>query len=138
MSFRNIVLRIKEQCPDFVFVDHVLTCPARYDLPAAIITPVKTDAEPPRIITPGAYSQDTLLTVGIYVVVPRRQDAVADVDGAELFDRLCDALRAALVNWQPDWAIEPMQYAGGMMAPYEPGVVTWREDFIVRNELRIT
>lgn len=138
MSFAAVVARIKQQCPDFAHVDHILTSAATYDLPAALVTPVKTDAQAPFINVPGGYDQEYLPIVGVYIVIARRQNEPGDMGGADLFDRLCAQLRAALVNWTPPEAIEPVQYAGGMMAPYEPGVVTWREDFSLRYAMRIT
>jgi hypothetical protein len=138
MAFAPVVARIKEQCPDFAYVEHILTSAATYPLPAALVVPVKIDAIGPRINIPGGYAQDMEMTVGIYIVMPRRQDNSGVAEGAELFDSLCAQLRAALVNWTPPEAVQPMEYAGGQMAPYEPGVVTWREDFLVRNEMRLT
>jgi hypothetical protein len=136
MTLAEIVERIKDQCPDFAHIDHVLTSPVTHAYPAALIVPVDKQASPPRINIPGGFSQDVTLIVGVYIVLERRQNGIADYTGADLFDTLCAQLQAALVNWTPTGAIQPMFYAGGKMAPYDAGVITWREDFSVDYEVR--
>lgn len=136
MTFTEFIDRIREQCPDFAYVDHVLMSATSYEYPAALIAPVETRGEPPAINIPGAYAQDIGAVVGVYIVMERRQNGVADYGGAELFDKLVASLRAALINWEPDWALGPVTYAGGRMAPYDAGIVTWREDFAVQFEVR--
>jgi hypothetical protein len=67
----------------------------------------------------------------------RRQNGVADNGGADQFDVLCTSLQAAFVGWEPDGAITPVSYVGGEMAPYDAGIVTWREDFAIEYEVQI-
>lgn len=136
MKLTQIIEQIKTQCPDFALVDHVLSSAATYPYPAALVTPVESRSLSEPNDFAGSYRQDIQLVVGVYVVIERRQNQIADLGGAEQFDTLCASLRAALINWQPDGAIRPVSYAGGKMAPYDAGVVTWREDFIVEFEVR--
>lgn len=138
MTFTDFIDRIRSECPTFAHVDHVLMSAVNYSYPAALIAPVENRGEPPRINIPGAYAQDVESMIGVYIVMERRQDGAADFGGADLFDTLCAELRAALINWQPSWALSPVTYTGGRMAPYDAGIVTWREDFAVQFEVRYT
>ena len=138
MKTADVVARIRDLCPNFAHVDHLLMSSTSYDYPAALIAPVENKGDAPRINIPGGYAQDYESLFGVYIVFERRQDGPADNGGADMFDRLCDELRAALINWQPDWALSPITYAGGRMAPYDAGIVTWREDFAVSTEVRYT
>lgn len=136
MTTGEWIARIKAQCPIFAEVDHVLTSPAAYPYPAALICPVRNKAAEPNVMIAGAMAQDVQITMGIYVVLERRQNGAADYGAADKFDTACAQLRAALVNWSPSGAIEPVTYGGGEMAPYGDGVVTWREDFHTIIEMR--
>lgn len=135
--FADIVARIRELCPDFAHVDHVMTSASSYSYPAALVVPVKRRADPPSINIPGAFRQDVALVFGVYVVMERRQNGVADNGGADQFDVLCTSLQAALVGWEPDGANTPVIYVGGEMAPYDAGIVTWREDFAIEYEVQV-
>lgn len=137
MTLAEVIARIEAQCPGFATVDHVLTSPATYPLPAALVAPVRNRPDPPRIMSPGAYSQDVASVIGVYIVLERRQNGAADSGTADTFDTLTASLRAALVNWQPAGLSEPIFYAGGEMAPYDTGVFTWREDFSALFEMRL-
>lgn len=136
MTLGEIIIRIREQCPEFALVDHVLTSPVSYPYPAALVAPVDKRASPPSINIAGGFAQDVAMMVGVYIVLERRQDGPGDFGGADMFDTLCASLQAALVNWSPDGALRPTFYEGGKMAPYDAGVVTWREDFSVEYEVR--
>ena len=138
MRFADFIERVKDQCPDFGHVAHLLMSTTSYDYPAALLSPVESRGESPRINIPGAFSQDVELIVGVFIVLDRRQDGPADHGNADLLDRLSAAVKAALINWQPDWALAPITYAGGRLAPYDAGIVTWREDFAVQFEVRYT
>lgn len=138
MNLADFVERIRSECPDFAHVDHILTSATGYDYPAALITPVDKRADAPRINIPGAFAQDVTLLVGVYIIMERRQSGAGDHGGADLFDRLCASLQAALINWEPTGALAPVIYEGGKMAPYDAGIVTWREDFSVQYEVRYT
>lgn len=137
MTIAEIISRIRAQCPGFALVDHVLTSPITYPYPAALVAPVKNHGAPPFVNIAGGYAQDITTIFGVYIVLERRQNGAADFGQAALFDTLCTSLRAALVNWTPSGVICPVQYAGGEMAPYDQGVVTWREDFSTEFEMRV-
>lgn len=136
MNLTQIVERIQVQCPAFVLVDHVLSSPITYPYPTALVVPVESRSISDPNDFEGSYRQDIQLVVGVYIIIERRQNQIGDLGGAEQFDTLCAAVRAALINWQPTGANRPMSYAGGKMAPYDAGVVTWREDFTVDFEVR--
>lgn len=136
MTLAELIERVRVQCPEFAYVDHVLTSAATYPYPAALISPVEKRASPPAISIAGGFAQDVALMFGVYIVMERRQNGIADFGGADLFDTLCASLQAALVNWEPTAIIRPVFYDGGKMAPYDAGVVTWREDFSVEYEVR--
>lgn len=139
MKIGDIVDRIRTECPGFAHVDHLLTSPVDYGYPAALVTLVKAVGRSPNINISGAYAQDVAMTFGVYIVLARRQSGVADHGGADSLDYLLTSLRAALVNWlppdQPD-LLAPVEYAGGEMAPYEAGLVTWRDDYGVQFDMR--
>lgn len=138
MNIGDIVNRITAECPGFAHIDHLLTSPVDYKYPAALITLVKNRGEAPHINIPGGYAQDVFMTFGVYIVLERRQSGAANHGGADTFDNLLTSLRAALVNWQPDGLLAPVTYAGGEMAPYETGLVTWRDDYGAQFEIRNT
>lgn len=137
MTLGEVISRIQAQCPEFALVDHVLTSPATYPYPVALVGPVRNVGEPPGINIPGGYAQEVSVTFGVYIVLERRQNGVADFGAADAFDALCLSLRTALVNWLPTGCWQPVMYAGGQLAPYDgSGVVTWREDFSTIFEMR--
>lgn len=136
MRISEIIERIKLQCPGFAYVDHILTSSAMFDRPAALVAPVKNMGMAPRINIPGGYSQDVEIIFGVYIVMDRKQNDTIGAGTADTFDDLTVALRAALINWAANGLIEPITYAGGDMAPYDTGIVTWREDFRALIEVR--
>ena len=136
MRVSDIIARIKAQCPGFVYVDHILTSSATFARPAALVAPVKAMGMAPRINIPGGYSQDVEAIFGVYIVLDRKQNGITGAGTADTFDDLTTSLRAALINWAAPGLIEPVTYAGGDMAPYDTGIVTWREDFRTLTEVR--
>jgi hypothetical protein len=138
MTLSEVITRIQQQCPGFAFVGHVLTGPAVYSLPAALVVPVRYTAVPPRINYAGAFSQDVAATIGVYLVLRRQENGPFDSGAADEFDALTSSLRTALVSWHPSSLTYPIIYAGGEMAPYDAGMFTWRDDFSARFEMRIT
>lgn len=136
MRIADAIARIKAQCPGFAYVDHLLTSSADFDRPAALVAPVRVVGVDPRIFIPGGYSQDVSWILGVYIVLDRRQNGVTGSGTADLFDDLTTSLRAALVNWSAPATVQPLTYAGGEMAPYGTGLVTWREDFTAISEMR--
>lgn len=137
MMLGDVITRIRAQCPGFALVDHVLTSPITYPYPTALLAPVRNQGQPPLVNIPGGYAQDVVSTFGVYIVVERRQNGVADFGQGTLFDTLCQSLRTALVNWTPPGAVQPLMYAGGEMAPYDQGLVTWRDDYSTIFEMRM-
>ena len=136
MRISDIIARIKAQCPGFVYVDHILTSSATFARPAALVAPVKNIGIGPRTNIPGGYSQDVEMIFGAYIVLDRKQNGVTGAGTADQFDDLTVSLRAAMINWAATGLIEPITYAGGEMAPYETGLVTWRDDFRALFEVR--
>ena len=137
MKIGDVIARIQQACPDFATVDHLMTSPSDFEKPAALVTPVRNRGSAPSIMIPGAYDQDVSSIIGVYVILERRQNGAFDNGVADLFDTLTTSLRTALVNWYPTGLIQPIVYAGGEMAPYETGLVAWREDFAIEFEMRL-
>lgn len=129
MTIGEVIDRIRSQCPDFAEVNHVLTSPATMTYPAALVSPVRNVASKPVTFGTSNYQQDVNSVIGVYIVMERRQNGAFDSGTSDLFDILTTSLRAALVNWKPSGLIQQIFYAGGEMAPYDQGLVTWREDF---------
>lgn len=137
MTLGEVITRIRAQCPGFAVVDHVLTSPATYLYPTALVGPVRDVANPPYINIPGGYAQDVSTTIGVYFVLERRQNGATGFSEADILDALRLSLRTALVNWAPSGVIEPLRYAGGQLAPFDgSGVVTWRDDYSTVFEMR--
>lgn len=144
MTLGDVIARIQSQCPGFAHVDHVLTSPADFTRPAALVTPVRYRGAQPTTMFPGSYEQDVDMVFGVFLVLERRQNGVLDNGTADEFDTLLTSVRAALVNWPSDGAglaalsmTQPITYAGGELAPYEPGNVTWRDDYAAQIEMRM-
>lgn len=138
MTIAEIIARITAECPEFAEVGHALTSPAILAYPAALVTPVRNQAKPPRILMPGAYCQDVQGIFGVYIVLERRQNGVADQGAADDFDALTASLRAALTNWNAPGLTQPVIYTGGELAPYDAGIFTWRETFSAEFEISLT
>ena len=136
MRISDVITRISAECPGFEYVDHILTSAADFARPAALVAPVRSIGARPSINIPGGYSQDVELILGVYIVLDRKQNGATGSGAADQFDDLVVDLRAAMINWAASGLIEPITYAGGEMAPYEPSVVTWREDFRALFEVR--
>lgn len=132
MKVTDIVARIAAQCPGFAHVAHALTSGGDYDYPAAFVAPVKRVAEFPRML--GYHAQMTRQTFGVYVVLPKRQDTLIS-SAADDLDDLCAELRAALTDWMPAGADQPLFYVGGELAERE-GIACWREDFATDIDMR--
>lgn len=132
MNVTDIVARVAEQCSGFAHVAHALTSGGEYDYPAAFVAPIKRVAEAPRLL--GHHAQMTRMTFGVYVVLPKRQDAGGS-SAADDLDDLCAELREALIDWKPTGADQPLFYVGGELAERE-GIACWREDFAADTDLR--
>lgn len=136
MNLGDIIARIQDKCPEFATVDHVLTSPADFARPAALVAPVSNRAAPPNIVITGGFAQDVASIVGVFIVIERRQSGSYDNGAADVFDTLTRSLRTALVNWNPGDLIQPITYAGGVMDAFQPGNVTWRDDYSAEFEMR--
>lgn len=134
MRLRDVVNRLKAECPGFQHIGHALTSSAQYDYPAAFVAPVKVTAQPSGLL--GSHRQMTTRTVGVFVVLDRKQDDAPDAGNDDLLDDLCADLRAALMGWQAPGADMPFDYAGGELSQMRD-LVGWREDFSVTTELRM-
>jgi hypothetical protein len=137
MRLSDVIARLVAETWDFGQIGHALTNPAQLDYPALLVTPVLNEARPPGILEQGAFSQQFAQGIGVWIMVQRKPDA-ATYTSAEQFDDLCEQVRAALAGWQPSGERFPMIYAGGRLAPYDTGIVAWREDFTIQTELRNT
>jgi hypothetical protein len=137
MMIADIIARIREQCPDFQYVSHVFVGGAAMATPAALVTPVRHRAAAPFVFGPSAYCQKVSMIFGVYIVIGRQENGDFDQGAADQFDDLTSSVRDALTNWQAPGLIAPVIYAGGEIAPYEAGLVAWREDFSGEFELRI-
>jgi len=136
MRLRQIIDRITDQCPGFAQVGHALTSRADLGYPAALVTPVSVAAGPSQML--GMHSQMLAMRFGVFVLMTRVQDGDTDYGTADLFDDLCAELRAALTKWTPDAGLfKPMDFVGGQLAQYAPGIACWREDYATTFELRI-
>lgn len=136
MRISQIIDRIREECPEFAVVDHALTSPASIAYPAAMVVPVEARGNPPYLFGEGEYHQISHRKIGVYVMIARRQDGDADNGAADDFDALCESVRAALMGWAPDARGDVLAYAGGVLAPFAQGSVSWREDFTLSEDLR--
>lgn len=135
MRLSVVLLRLRAQCPGFATVDHALTSPSDYAYPAAMVVPVKRLARPNGLL--GTHAQMVELTFGVHIILQRRQDGVTGYGAADDFDDLCAEVMAALKAWTPDTSIyKPMDYAGGLIAPFQQHAVTWRDDFATTYDIR--
>ncbi|MGV8987812.1 MAG: phage tail terminator protein [Cypionkella sp.] len=137
MRTADLISRVEDLCPGFEMVDHALTSTAEEVLPAALITPSKTEAQGDSLFGLGIHSQIVTQTFSIFVLLRRAQDTNTTSKADDL-DDLTDQLRAALAGWQLDGDHSPMILVGGMLDKFHTGVVCWREDYSTETELRVT
>ena len=130
--------RIRAECQGFAAVDHALTSAADLAYPAALVTPSKAEALPEGTVGQGVHSQLVTQTFSVFVLLARSQDGIVGYGKADDLDDLTEALRAALVGWQPDPDASTVQFAGGMLDRFHTGIVCWREDYSLETELRLT
>lgn len=133
MRLSDILSRIRAECPGFAQVDHALSSNEELDYPAALVSPVRAAPLPPRLL--GVHSQIEVLTYGVFILVARRRDGVADAGSADILDDLRAELRAALIGWTPDPAFIELAAAGGQLDQWRPGFAGWREDFATEHEI---
>jgi hypothetical protein len=137
MRLAVVIDQIKAQCPSFSYVGHILESNEEIAYPAALVGPVKSIASENDALEVNIQQVTDL--IGVWIVLSRRRDGVLDYGAADELDDLREELRAGLILFSPDPAeYEPLSYAGGMLAPYAPGVSTWREDFKTEFQLRVT
>lgn len=134
MKISDIVAHIKAECPLFATVDHALTAPGDYGYPAAFVSPLKLVAAQPRMNQMKA--QMVQHVVGVYVVMKKRTDAVGP-SAADEFDDILASLRAAMLGWAPpdNFVGASFDCAGGELTERD-GIVAWREDFTIEDDLR--
>lgn len=129
MTLAEIVARIRAECPSFAHVDDFATSTLDFDLPAAIVEPLKRDASP--ALFTDAHVQQVDLVFGVYILFERKLDA------PQLgWDALCAELQLGLVGWATTPYEAPVSYAGGQVARWKEQYVCWREDFSTNFELR--
>lgn len=131
MTLAEIVARIRAECPSFAHVDDFATSTQDFDLPAAIVEPLKREASP-SMFSQG-HVQQIDFVFGVYVIFERKLDRPSFG-----WDELCDELRQGLVGWNTTPTEAPVSYAGGQVARWKEQYVCWREDFSTDLELRLT
>ena len=144
MKTSEVMDRVKLLCPSFATVAHALTSaadPAPY--PAALVTPSRTTAASNPFLgqtvvaNGGVWSQEVTQIFSVFIIQERRQDT-ATSSAADDLDTLTNELRAALVGWTGGSSFAaPMQYAGGALSEFRPGIAAWREDFSIETEMRV-
>lgn len=137
MRTKDLITRIKAQCPGFALVDHALTSAAETTFPAALVTPSALEAQPDVLFGLGIHSQLVTQTFAVFFMLRRAQDTALLVKVDEL-DDLTAQLRASLVGWQIDGNHTPMNLVQGMLDKFHTGIVCWREDYSTETELRFT
>ena len=130
MRTDDIVARIRALCPGFAQVDHALLSASQESYPGAFVALVKADALPSSYI--GAHVQIVRETIGVFITLERRLDEDTGEGSNDILDDLRAELRAALVNWTPPGANQPLDYAGGELA-LRNGIAAWRDDFATQT-----
>ena len=134
MRTKAIIDRIRAECPGFAQVDHALSSAEDLDYPAALVSPVQAQAGPERLLM--YHRQIERLTFGVFIMVERRRDGIADAGAADELDDLRAELRAALIGYTPDPArFTGLAAAGGRLDQWRPGIAGWREDFSTEPEI---
>jgi hypothetical protein len=137
MNTTDLLARLRAKCPSFAMFDHALTSSATMDLPAGMLTPSRTVAQPNVLLGNLIFSQDTTQTFSIFILLPRKRDRGLQSKADDL-DTLTAELRQGLIGYQPDGFHSPLIYAGGTLDKYHTGEICWREDFAAGFDLRIT
>ncbi|MFN3646242.1 MAG: hypothetical protein ACK4S2_06970 [Gemmobacter sp.] len=133
MRLRDVISRVRSECPGFAQVDHALSSAEELDYPAALVSPVLATPQPPRLL--GVHSQEEVLTFGVFILLQRRRDGDTDAGAADDLDDLRAELRAALIGWTPAAEFTALAAAGGRLDQWRPGIAGWREDFSTTHEI---
>jgi hypothetical protein len=134
MRTSDIIARVTALCPSFAHVGHALSAPAALNSPAALVSPVEAKAAATEVL--GGTVQRMLDVFGVYIVMARRADGAEDFGVADDLDDLRAELRQALIGFTVgDYS--PLAAGGGRLAPYAPGLTTWREDFTTEHYERV-
>lgn len=132
MKLTDVLERIRDQCPGFASVDHVLTSDADVARPAALVG-VSRIAATPNGVLGGPHVQRLRTVVSVWIVGRRRQDTLTGYGAADEWQDLVAELRAALVAWSPGGTATPLDYAGGALEKHPAGFFAWREDFATED-----
>lgn len=134
MDLESIVARLKAQAPILRSVGGTATL----DAAAKGNRPM----EPCAFVLPGAFTaaENELGANGFSQLVRQQFSVVlcvknvADAQGASAHGDLKPVLvqvEAALLNWQPPWAANPIELQAGDLADMEPGLLWWEHKFRV-------
>ena len=76
----------------------------------------------------GATMQRVILRYAIVIIVKNVRDARGS-DAADESDLLQEAIRTALLGWQPCPEADPMEYADGALVSFDNGFFIWRDTY---------
>lgn len=134
MTLAEIIARIRAECPSFAHVSDSLTSASAFELPAALVEPLRRTAAPAQFV--GQHLQTVPYLFGVYVMLERKMPIGAEASPSVSWDVLCAELQTALAGWQPHQFEAPVSYAGGQTARYNDQIACWREDFSTSYQIR--
>lgn len=136
MNLSAVITRVRDNCPAFRSVGGA----AEYDVaadgltaaPAAYIIEESSRAQPNQLL--GIVRQDVDVTFGIFLAVRNVKDA-AGVNGLADLQTLRDAVWSALAGFIPPGAFRPVEYTGGQLMDFQPGLIWWRESYTTTHTI---
>jgi hypothetical protein len=75
-----------------------------------------------------ATTQTVQVQIGVCIAVHLHQDVSGGADKTPLQEAR-DAVRLALLGWQPSIEHEPVVYVGGQLLEFMPGVMWWQDSY---------
>jgi len=76
----------------------------------------------------GATMQRVILRYAVIIIVKNVRDARGS-DAADESNMLQEAIRTALLGWQPSPLADPIEYADGALISFKDGFFIWRDTY---------
>lgn len=134
MDLESIAVRLRERASSLRAVGGSASLDAAYKAnrfpePSAYVLPAKHIAGENELGSNG-FSQLVKAEFSVVLCVKNVADSRGSLAHGDLQPVLEDVY-AALLNWQPPWAANPIEIASGKLADVEPGLLWWEEFFRV-------
>lgn len=121
---------LRSAVPEFIEVagaaDLANVMQGRVAAPGCYVFQERATARPDNVI--GATVQRVTLQVAVITVVRNVKDS-RGTDAADASAGLQQSVQTALLGWQADAAVDPLEYVGGVLVSFANGYFIWKDSY---------